>query len=277
MRITEKNTPILKYLKWNRNIIEHPDFGDVKTQGIFAVNISDQIRIGRDNIERILNPFVENWPYCQRLFSKTIDVVSIPFIEAAYSNYSKLATPETLQTLYKKEISGTLILGDTTLCYYYHWREDNNIEYTALVHQRGLVVYACTENGEFEAEVAEDKKQTIEAGGGLGRILRILPIIIYLFKKYATVDIIPAIPFKKVKLPENDTILVDSTLKINYIDCSWFRTIIKKEGFMVKGHFRLQPYKNDKKEWDYKLIYIEPFQKHGYTRTAKKIVDERKE
>ena len=38
---------------------------------------------------------------------------------------------------------------------------------------------------------------------------------------------------------------------------------------MVRGHFRLQPYKDG-----HRLIYIEPFQKHGYTRRAKKLIQE---
>lgn len=53
---------------------------------------------------------------------------------------------------------------------------------------------------------------------------------------------------------------------IEIVDSSWFTTIIRSEGFGVKGHFRLQPYPSLGTK---KLIYIAPFEKHGYTRKAK--------
>lgn len=54
-----------------------------------------------------------------------------------------------------------------------------------------------------------------------------------------------------------------------FLDASFYTTIIRSEGFGVRGHFRLQPYKKDG-EWTKKLIWIKPFNKQGYTRTAKK-------
>jgi len=56
----------------------------------------------------------------------------------------------------------------------------------------------------------------------------------------------------------------DTKRKIEILDSHWFTTIVRSEGFEVTGHFRLQPYKDGKK-----LIWIEKFDKKGYTRTAK--------
>lgn len=53
---------------------------------------------------------------------------------------------------------------------------------------------------------------------------------------------------------------------IEIVDSTWFTTIIRSEGFGVKGHFRLQPYPSLNTK---KLIYIAPFEKKGYTRKAK--------
>ena len=128
-------------------------------------------------------------------------------------------------------------------------------------------------------------KEAIEDAGGVESQLKkyyIKFVLLFIaFRRYADVDTVDAKPFKKVPIPEveddkDKTLLVDSTLPVKYYDCSWFRTIVRKEGFMVRGHFRMQPFKNEKREWDYKLIYIEPFQKHGYTRTAKKVVEARR-
>jgi len=48
-----------------------------------------------------------------------------------------------------------------------------------------------------------------------------------------------------------------------YIDTTW-KMRINTEGFPVRGHFRLQPYKFKKAE----LIWIEAYQKKGYNRKA---------
>lgn len=52
---------------------------------------------------------------------------------------------------------------------------------------------------------------------------------------------------------------------ITIVDSTWFTTLIKSDGFKVRGHFRLQPYKEQGK----KLIWIQDFEKHGYTIKAR--------
>lgn len=54
---------------------------------------------------------------------------------------------------------------------------------------------------------------------------------------------------------------------IQILDSTWFTTIVKSEGFHVRGHFRFQPCGQGMK--DRKLIWISDFDKEGYTRTAK--------
>lgn len=60
-----------------------------------------------------------------------------------------------------------------------------------------------------------------------------------------------------------------ASLPVKFRDSTWFTTICRNEGFKVRGHFRLQPKKNDKGEWIKELIYINEFEKHGYHRQAK--------
>ena len=62
-----------------------------------------------------------------------------------------------------------------------------------------------------------------------------------------------------------DTNLSDFDIK--RIDSMYFTRIIREEGFSVSGHFRLQPCGEGLR--DRKLIYINPFEKNGYTRRAK--------
>ncbi len=55
--------------------------------------------------------------------------------------------------------------------------------------------------------------------------------------------------------------------KIEVLDSTWFTTIVRSEGFKVRGHFRMQPCGHNLS--DRKLIWISDFEKDGYTRTAK--------
>ena len=51
------------------------------------------------------------------------------------------------------------------------------------------------------------------------------------------------------------------------MDCTWFTTIVRNECFSVRGHFRLQPQKDNTGNWTKELIYINEFQKHGYIKS----------
>lgn len=54
---------------------------------------------------------------------------------------------------------------------------------------------------------------------------------------------------------------------IEVLDSTWFTTIVKSDGFMVRGHFRFQPYGPNNSLR--RLQWIDGFEKEGYTRTAK--------
>ena len=57
--------------------------------------------------------------------------------------------------------------------------------------------------------------------------------------------------------------------KIIVINSNWAATIISEKGFGVKGHFRFQPYGPERSKR--KLIWINSFEKSGYTINAKKL------
>jgi hypothetical protein len=56
---------------------------------------------------------------------------------------------------------------------------------------------------------------------------------------------------------------------VNIIDSSYLTTIIHVEATSVRGHFRLQPC--GKQNHDRKMIWINPYEKGSYIRTAKKL------
>ena len=93
---------------------------------------------------------------------------------------------------------------------------------------------------------------------------------IMFFKKYGNIDIELLPAKKKVKKSELIGEKVNNFMGIDVqvLDSRWFTTICRDEGFLVSGHFRLQPCKDEQGEWTRKLIYINPYAKHGYHRLA---------
>lgn len=56
-------------------------------------------------------------------------------------------------------------------------------------------------------------------------------------------------------------------IPVEVIDSHYYTTIMRTEGFGVRGHMRKQHYGPGRMEW--KLIWIQDFEKKGYTRKAK--------
>lgn len=59
----------------------------------------------------------------------------------------------------------------------------------------------------------------------------------------------------------------DTRHDVEILDSTWFTTIVKSDGFHVRGHFRFQPCGQGMR--DRKLIWIADYDKEGYTRVAK--------
>lgn len=66
---------------------------------------------------------------------------------------------------------------------------------------------------------------------------------------------------------KKDKIYNSSENTIFVVDSSWNQLIIRSEGFAVRGHFKLQPCGEGLR--DRKLIWVDAFMKHGYTRKPK--------
>ncbi len=65
-----------------------------------------------------------------------------------------------------------------------------------------------------------------------------------------------------------DALCNDADVPITIVNSNWNVTSIRTEGFDVSGHFRLQPCGINNSER--KMIFIEPFVKHGYVRRSTK-------
>lgn len=59
----------------------------------------------------------------------------------------------------------------------------------------------------------------------------------------------------------------DTGETVEIVGAPYYTNIIRTDGFKVKGHWRFQPYGAGRTRKE--LIWIDEFEKHGYTRTAK--------
>ena len=91
-----------------------------------------------------------------------------------------------------------------------------------------------------------------------------------LFKKYAEVETkFVQAKVKKKELHKGEKYLNEEfPFKINIIDSTYFTNIVRSEGFKVSGHFALRAHGEGRRER--RLVWINDYEKSGYTRTAKK-------
>lgn len=95
-----------------------------------------------------------------------------------------------------------------------------------------------------------------------------LVVTFELFKRYANVEtkIISKAKGRKVKI-NGDRYKNDCNVPVTIVNSTYFTNIIRTVGFKVKGHFALRACGKGRK--DRRLVWINPFEKKGYTRKAK--------
>lgn len=93
-----------------------------------------------------------------------------------------------------------------------------------------------------------------------------------LFKQYAELETAYVDRDKRPrqKVGKEKFLSKDFPYKIDIITSNWFTEIVRSKGFSVRGHFRLQPCGKGREER--KLIWINPFEKDGYTLRARKTI-----
>lgn len=92
-----------------------------------------------------------------------------------------------------------------------------------------------------------------------------------MFKKYAEVET-KILPPKSNNKFFNCKYVNETDSTVVHLNSTWYTTLVKTDGFMVRGHLRLQPCGEGLK--GRKLIYIDPFMKTGYTAPARKLAAE---
>ena len=201
-----------------------------------------------DSEERLFNVFSEH------VQAGSVRRISIVFIYRKVITFFCHEIPEGGNDLYGSKTTLLMFRQDGSPCLFFVEDRDILPEGT-LLWVTGLYVPYKTENRDNES------KKVL-----LGIFRTILGID--MFKRFANVETIYVDAKKKV-VNHREKVLNETDVPIILLDSTWFRNIIRNEGFGVRGHFRMQP-KKINGENTHELIYIAPFEKHGYNRRAGK-------
>lgn len=213
------------------------------------------------------------------LVSKNVQLVRRPFWEAYAKSCEKL---KKVMLEVNVEEGGVLILEGTpfTHTYYYYIRtfgEGENWDYDLL-----FMDFSKLPNNDephldvfVSREAKSDSNKTLiwknHLDKGMNRnywLLLILGFVV--FKNYCDIETVEVEGGRKVKT-KNDKYVNETKSNIKVLDCTWFTNLVRTGAFMVGdetgGFLRWQHYGPGKSQK--KLIWIDPFEKQGYTRKAK--------
>jgi hypothetical protein len=217
-------------------------------------------------------------PALKELCGNNVQFVSKSFFEAFAKGASKLT-----DVILNEEIEdgGTVIMGGHSggythwHTYYYYVRtyfnESKEWQYEIL-----FMDFSIHKNAQFHAldvytsYTEEGSKDYIWNGyKDTGRDImwwHTFWLSFVFFKKYCEIET-KVIPATKKEKNVGVKYLNATQRNITVIDSTWFTTLVKSDGFKVRGHFRFQPYGPGNSLR--KLIWIQDFEKDGYMRTAK--------
>ena len=154
---------------------------------------------------------------------------------------------------------GTIVVDENNL--FLFWRDNKFIRGMHIIYEPSIneITYhsfnLVIDTGQYSDNYDEVKES-------VDKFVKLL-IFIY-FGEIETVELKPNEKFG-TKL-SGDRWKNESQTTFIIVDSTWNKTIISSGGFTVSGHLRLQPCGVGR--LDRKLIYIEEFEKDGYSRTA---------
>lgn len=196
-----------------------------------------------------------SWKENNIFFSENIEILSNNFQEVMLESQDKLLPilndiDNLIDNFY--QLNGTMLIKDISVSYSYR---DSYLCY--FIFQKETLIYFVLRNGKDKFLISEDNDD-LKLLNQLESYLQLYLV----FKKYAEINVQVLKSNQKVKFL-NQKYINNTSQNVKIIDSTWFTSIIRNEGFKVKGHFRLQPYKDGKK-----LIWINEFSKNGYNRIA---------
>ena len=261
MKIDYRNFPILKNLK------------DEKIKQLLVNSIDTY------DLYPVQNIILSSWHSHCKSFKKEINIISKPFDQAcmkARKSLLELYTDILQDDDLEIEVGGTFIVDKIVYMIYFKKEGNLNTGYSEISFYvfsptGGLIAVCNTDNntnGIMWISKTLGYSDIEKVKQDIGE--QMIHIILYsMFKKYASVETKILSPHQR-RRDISCFFRNDIDLPINYLDSKWFTTLVKSEGFNVRGHFRLQPKKKDG-EWTRELIWINEFRKTGYTAPARRL------
>ena len=241
MRINNRTNPALNILNEKCNDILIRDFD----KEAFLEN--------RKEIHNLLFKY-------RKYFKSEVLLISDSFLNATKKNIDKLSKLSNNDSI---DLNGTYIFNKhLVMASFQHC--------VLFVFDKKGVLMSCFKKNigekDFLIESRDEKVITERVIKNLSLSEGLLKTIIScdLFKKYADVETKILKAKTKTKI-FNCKYINDTDFNITHLDSRWFTDLIQSNSFNVRGHFRLQPYKFNKR-----LIWIDEFKKNGYTSKAKK-------
>lgn len=148
-------------------------------------------------------------------------------------------------------------IGDTICGYSANVVSDNR--YECILSE---VLINSIKGDEFIGMTKKEKMQQVD------NLLYSTIVSVENFIRYANVET-KFIEANSKKIDNYFKCVNESNSDIKIYDSKWFTNIVNQNQFNVRGHFRLQPKKDDKGNWTKELIWINEFTKNGYTSKAK--------
>lgn len=232
-----------------------------------APSVGFNLRLNK-SISKLIASLIANY---KKEYEKNIKYISKPILEFTYKNVEKLTS---FQKDLKDDI-GVLLLHTNRksidsavnmIFYQLHRKLDACVTGWLIFVAGGHIV-------EFaQVEVYEDGLVNIQTGSRVmdkeieEMVLMKLNLLVFMQHAELETKIIHGKKNRKV-IFNKQKYLSEIDLNIHLVDSTYYTTIIRKEGFKVKGHLRMQRYGPGRSLQ--RMIYIQPFEKHGYTRRAK--------
>ncbi len=224
--------------------------------------------------------FSDFWKRYASNFKKDVNVISKPFHLASVQVQDKLFAlyGDIMNDIGDLCIEGTFIAGDYVhmifhemvkgrdayrLAYFMFYKEGTPLAFYVNDYMFEGEVYGWISN-KYCPKIDMDEKGMKTAM----LMLYFKPLMYSMFKSYAQVETKIVNPNEK-QVFQGEKHFNEMPFKITWLNSTWFTNIIRSEGFGVRGHFRMQP-KKINGENTHELIYIAPFEKHGYNRRAGK-------
>lgn len=256
----------------------HPALASIK-MGYIPILIDDIDEVDKPFLKDVCNGKIPD-------FIKSINLLNIivpteNFRSASAKSVKSIETHFEYDDFIKMDNSGVLIFSEYIMFFKLKHTPLKKIvmEYIILDNKFMTLLSFCfspnPNNG--KCEIFFSKLNTFELFKGKKEtptnfflLLNLFNVQLLFFKAFAQVEIKHLLAGQKEHFfecnYENNTYT-----GITFLDSKWFTTLVKSDAFKVRGHFRLQP-KKENGQWTKELIWISDFQKEGYTAPARKLL-----